>query len=186
MSGYDAVQTVLAVVSAFSGSSTDSFEWSSDAVSFTQPDGLVDGDFVSSYAATFSVKFTEDHWAWAQFDMHGKYAPEGQPPEMANCHVVCAEYSGWADWLRLRVSFSGMPSAVGTADDPHVQFRCRAELSLHAGVVDPTDSHIDFVLDVDRYGRVECTQYSFEHGQGAVSISPYLQYSYDVEQHGEL
>ena len=185
--GWDGAQTALAVVAAFAGDSSDSFAWSTDAISFTQDDGRVEGSPVNSYAATFTVKLPgDDRYAWARFDLQGVYAGNDRPPEMGNCHVRCVEQSGWEPWVKMAVVFSGMPSAVGSAEDPRLQFRCHAEISIDVGVINPTDSHLNFVLEVNRYGQVECTDHNFEYGAGDVSYAPYLVYTYDVEQHGGL
>jgi hypothetical protein len=186
MSGFDAAQTVIAVLTAVEGSTSDGFDWSSDSVSFTQPDGLVEGETREETAAYFLVHLLEDSYAYATFSMVGTYALGDRPPEMGNCRVVCREKDGWQSWVSLKVNFNGMPSAVGTAEDPKVQFQCRAEISINLGAIDPVDSHVDFVLDVDSQGRVACTRHHFEHGTGTVEYSPYFNYRYSIQDHGGL
>lgn len=180
MSGFDGAGLVLGLVEVVhdaDGGAHDGIAWMSDHVSYTVDQRPVPGDELAVRAAVFSAYTVPGESASATFVLHGVFGSAEGAPEMADCRILCADHHGWGQWFGLSVGFHGLPTAVGTADDPRLRFQCHAELAV-AG--DGHDCHVNFVIEVDRFGAVEVESYEFEYGEAAVTIGNQFQLYYDV------
>ena len=112
-------------------------------------------------------------------------ADEG-PPVLANVRLVCDQQSG--DWgtgrnqSELHFTAQGLPSAIGSLEEPHLQFQCRAQLNIPQ--LDNVIFH--FVLDVNSIGYAQFLQQDFEYGRCHVYQDGLaLVLDYRASEHGE-
>jgi hypothetical protein len=190
MSGYEAAGLVFGVVQVLPGRESggrDGFAWSSDSCSYTVDHQPVVGYDVAAPAAIFTAHTSEaaalsdDVTAASTFLLHGTYADQDRPPGMADCRMVCSYDAGWDAAFGLSVHFGGLPTAVGTADDPRLRFECHAELRA-AG--DLAGCQVDFLLEVNRFGEVDVVGYDFGYGQASVTAAGLFQLHYELTEHG--
>jgi len=136
-------------------------------------EGILMGRPIAACSATISIT--------------GTFAPGGEhPPVVANVQMWCSEQTGnWGTGnseSELLFNADAMPTAVGTPEDPHIEFRCRTELKIPQW----DNVIVHFQVWVNSIGMVSFGQPTYEYGRCDVyEYGTIRVVAYDANRHAE-
>jgi hypothetical protein len=160
-------------------------KWRSDVATYTPTSGPVAGEDYRVLAATFTAKSRipllgdDVYESKALFELWGTYGVGETGPYMANCRFVCEDQEGWEVGIELEVSFTALPTPIGTYDAPIIQYQGQANFRVDG----LDDAKLNFVLSAGYGAQVWGDYADFEYGEAQITAYPFT-VAYDGERHG--